>query len=91
MTQHQKELLATLSTDQLIYLIEQMQHSLFLIGEACVAESKCHIESRDAVISIRDDIYDLPTMNNEMELKGYIDMKMGKITPEEYRKILGLE
>ena len=86
-----KELLATLSNEQLIYLIEQMQHSLFLIGETCVEESKCHIESADAIRKIRDDIYDLPSTHNEMELKGYIDMKMGKITPKEYRKLLGFD
>ena len=91
MTKHQKELLMTLSNEQLIYLIEQMNHSLFLIGETCVEESKGHIETTDAIREIRDDIYDLPSAYNEVELKAHIDMKMGKITPQEYRKILGLE
>lgn len=91
MTKHQKELLATLSNEQLIYLIEQMSHSLFLIGETCVAESKGHIETADAISSIRDDIYGLPSAYSEMELKGFIDMKMGKITPQEYRKLLGFD
>ena len=66
-----------------------MNHSLFLIGETCVAESKGHIETADAISNIRDDIYDLPSIYNETEFKAYIDMKMGKITPQEYRKILG--
>ena len=91
MTKHTKELLMTLSNEQLIYLIEQMNHSLFLIGETCVAESKSHIETTDAIREIRDDIYDLPSVYNEAELKAYIDMKMGKITPQEYRKLLGFE
>lgn len=91
MTKHQKELLMTLSNEQLIYLIEQMNHSLFLIGETCVEESKGHIETTDAIREIRDDIYDLPSAYNEVELKAHIDMKMGKITPQEYRKILGLD
>lgn len=89
MTKHTKELLMTLSNEQLIYLIEQMNHSLFLIGETCVAESKGHIETRDAIRDIRDDIYDLPSIYNEIELKAYIDMKMGKITMKEYRKMMG--
>lgn len=89
MTKHRKELLMTLSNEQLIYLIEQMYHSLFLIGETCVAESKGHIETRDAIREIRDDIYDLPSIYNETELETYIDMKMGKITVNEYKTMLG--
>ena len=91
MIKHRKELLMTLSNEQLIYLIEQMNRSLFLIGETCVAESKGHIEARDAIREIRDDIYDLPSTYNETELKAYIDMKMGKITTQEYRKLLGFD
>ena len=91
MTKHQKELLMTLSNEQLIYLIEQMNHSLFLIGETCVEESKGHIETRDAIREIRDDIYDLPSAYTETNLKAHIDMKVGKITPQEYRKILGFD
>ena len=89
MTKHRKELLMTLSNEQLVYLIEQMHRSLFLIGETCVAESKGHIESTDAIREIRDDIYDLPSAYDEVGLKAHIDMKMGKITPQEYCKILG--
>ena len=89
MTKHTKELLMTLSNEQLVYLIEQMHHSLFLIGETCVAESKGHIETTDAIREIRDDIYDLPSAYNEVDFKAHIDMKMGKITPQEYRRILG--
>ena len=91
MTKHQKELLMTLSNEQLVYLIEQMHHSLFIIGETCVEESKGHIETTDAIREIRDDIYDLPSAYTETNLKAHIDMKMGKITPQEYRKILGLD
>ena len=89
MTKRQKELLMTLTNEQLIYLIEQMNHSLFLIGETCVAESKGHIESVDAIRAIRDDIYDMPSAYNEVDLKAHIDMKMGKITVNECRKIMG--
>lgn len=88
MTQHKKELLKTLSNEQLIYLIEQMHRSLFLIGETCVEVSKRHIEPEGAIDSIRDDIYDIPSIYDETELKGYIDMKMGKITYQEYHKLI---
>lgn len=86
-----KELLTTLSKEQLIYLIEQMQHSLFMITETCVEESKWHIDAETAVTRIRDDIYNLPSIYDEASFKGYIDMKMGKITPQEYHKIVGLD
>jgi hypothetical protein len=91
MTEHRKELLLSLSKEQLIFLIEQMHHSLFLICETCVDESKCHIESETAVERIRDYIYTLPSIYHEKEFKAYIDMKMGKISPLEYRRILGFE
>ena len=91
MTEHKKELLMTLSKEQLIYLIEQMHHSLFMITETCVDESKWHIEPETAIEKIRDYIYVMPSAYNETDLKGYIDMKMGKITPLEYRRILGLD
>lgn len=91
MTKAKKAVLNELSKEQLIYLIEQFYHSQFLIGEVCVAESKQHIDSGDAVDEIRDCLYDIPNMNNVIELKSYIDMKMGKITIAEFRKIMGLD
>lgn len=91
MTEHRKELLLSLSKEQLLYLIEQMHHSLFLICETCVDESKRHIESETAVERIRDYIYTLPSIYSKTEFEAYLDMKMGKITPLEYRKILGLD
>lgn len=91
MTKHKKELLMTLSNEQLIYLIDQMHRSLWLISEVCVEESKCHIDSTAAIRQIRDYIYDMPSEYSETDLKAHIDMKMGKITPQEYRKILELD
>ena len=90
MTKHRKEMLMALSNEQLVYIIEQMYHSLFMIGETCVEESKCHIDSKNAIRKIRDYIYDMPCEYNETDLKAHIDMKMGKITREEYREIVGL-
>ena len=91
MTKRNKEVLNQLSKEQLIYLIEQLHSSQFLIGEVCVDESKCHIDSARAVGKIRNYIYDMPSMYNVEELKAYIDMKMNKISALEYRRIIGLE
>ena len=91
MTKHDKKTLNELSKEQLIFLIEQMNKSLFLISETCVDESKLHIDSDKAVDEIRGYIYHMPSIYDETEVKAYIDMKMGKISVEEYRKTIGLE
>lgn len=88
MIKREKEVLNTLSKEQLIYLIEQLDRSLFMISEVCVDESKSHIKSEDAVEEIRGYIYNRPRAYNEIELKANIDVEMGKITTEEYRKII---
>lgn len=91
MIKSQKEQLHQLSKEQLVYLIEQLNHSQFLIGEACVDESKRHIDSCDAMDKIRKYLYYVPSMWRTEDLKAYLDMKMGKISEYEYRKIIGLE
>lgn len=91
MTDQLKEILNELSKEQLIYLIEQYYYSHFLIGEVCVEESKQHISSERAVKKIRSYLYDMPNTYNVADFKALIDMKMGKITVEEYRKTLGLD
>ena len=90
MTLH-KETLNQLSKEQLIYLIEQLVHSQFLIGETCVEESKLHITSNEAIRKIREYIYNIPCISSPKELKAYIDMKMDKISVSEYRRIIGLD
>ena len=91
MTDQLKEILNELSKEQLIYLIEQFYHSQFLISETCVEESKRHISSEQAVHNIRKYLYDMPNTYNVDNFKAQIDMKMGKITVDEYRKIIGLD
>ena len=86
-----KEILNELSKEQLIYLIEQYHYSQLLIGETCVEESKQHISSEEAVKKIRSYLYDMPITYNVEHFKVQIDLKMGKITVENYRKILGLD
>ena len=77
MTKHNKQVLSELSKEQLIYLIEQLVHSQFLISEVCVDESKWHINSDKAINKIREYIYDMPSLYDVTELKAYINMKMG--------------
>ena len=91
MTDQLKEILNELSKEQLIYLIEQFYHSQFLISETCVEESKRHISSEQAVQNIRKYLYDMPNTYNVDNFKAQIDLKMGKITVDEYRKIIGLD
>ena len=91
MTDQLKEILNELSKEQLIYLIEQFYHSQFLISEVCVDESKCHISYEKAIKKIRDYLYDMPNTYNVDNFKSQIDLKMDKITVDEYRKILGLD
>ena len=91
MTDQLKETLNGLSKDQLIYLIEQFYHSQFLIGEVCVEESKQHISSERAIKKIRNCLYDMPNIYNVDNFKTQIDLKMGKITVDECRKIIGLD
>ena len=91
MTNQLKEILNELSKEQLIYLIEQYYYSQFLISEVCVEESKQHISSKRAIKKIHNCLYDMPITYNVDNFKAQIDLKMGKITVDEYRKILGLE
>ena len=91
MTDQLKEILNELSKEQLIYLIGQYYHSQFLIGEVCVEESKQHTSSEQAIQEIREYLYDMPNTYNVDDFKAQIDLKMGKITVEDYRKILGLD
>lgn len=86
-----KEILNELSKEQLIYLIEQYYYSQFLISEVCVEESKQHISSKRAIKKIRNCLYDMLITYNVDNFKAQIDLKMGKITVEEYRKIIGLD
>lgn len=88
MNRHDKQVLNELSKEQLIYLIDQLDHSQSLISEVCVDESKWHIPSDKAVDKIREYIYRMPSLYNATEVKAYIDMKLGKISAKEYRKIV---
>lgn len=91
MVRIEKECLNELSKEQLIYLIEQMERSLCIIGEVCVSESKMHIDSDKAVNKIRENIYHMPSLYDPVEVAAYIDMKLENISVDEYRKAIGLD
>ena len=91
MVNFKKQVLLQLPQEHLIYLIDKLEHSLAIIGEICVEESKQHIDSAEAVDEIRNNIYHMPSLYKVEETKAFIDMKMGKITPTEYRKLIGLD
>lgn len=91
MTKLKKSVLEELSKEQLIYLIEQLDKSQFLIGEVCVDESKLHISSDKAVDKIRKYLFNMPNLYDVEDAKAEIDFRMGKISVKEYRKLKGLE
>ena len=77
-----------LNKEQLIYLIEQYHHTDFLIGETLVNQSKRNITNEKCVEKIRDYSSENQISLNDEHLGDYIDLKLGKITKEEYRKIV---
>ena len=91
MNDFKKESLLKLPNEYLIYLIDKMDRSLSIIGEICVEESKMHIGSDDAIDSIRNNIYQMPNLYNIEETKAFIDMDTGKITTQEFRKMMGFD
>jgi hypothetical protein len=91
MTNYRKQMLKQLSKEQLIYLIEQLEFSQYLISEVCIDESKSHISSDKAVDEIRDYLYVMPSMRNAKVLKAHIDLTMGKISISKYKEIMGFD
>lgn len=79
--------LRKLSKEQLIYIIEQYRKATLRMSNALVRESMCYIHSTDACDIIRDCISDCDFIRNH-ELAAYVDMKLGKISGEEYRDIV---
>ena len=83
-----KENLSKLSKEQLIYIIEQYYDACFMISETLVEESKWHIEKKDAIEKIREYLSDTYMDLYDDHLGEYIDMKQGKISGKEYRRII---
>ena len=85
-----KENLENLSKEQLIYIIDQLQSLYFGVGEICLHVSKYDMDPQEAISDIRElcnnTQYD--TKFRDENFSDYINMKLGKITPAEYRKIV---
>ena len=77
---------------QLIFIIDKLYQSLALISQECIEESKCHINSQNAIEDIRKH---LNVLNDFQWHSDYfvdgIRCKMGEISVRELRKIMGLE
>lgn len=86
-----KEVLMQLSKEQLIYLLEQFEHSACVISETCVDVSKGNINAKDAISEICNNCYTIPDLENANNLKALIDLKCGKISINEYRKAIGMK
>ena len=90
MRPHIKKNLENLSKEQLIYIIDQFDHLYCIISEICVSESKLHIEPKEAIKKIREKCCDIQfdVDIQDEHIGDYINMKLGKIAPEELRKII---
>lgn len=77
MTDHKKDVLMELSKEELVYLIEQLCHSQFLIGEVCVDESKLHVDSCKAVDKIRKYLYRMPPLYDVETVREYLEVEKG--------------
>ena len=82
----ERQVMQSLSKEQLIYLIEHLLRIEKRIGTYCSEVTKEHMCSDEAVFHIRARLYETPTINSRT-LPAYIDMKLSKITPEEFRSI----
>lgn len=73
MIDYKKDVLMELSKEELVYLIEQLCHSQFLISEVCVDESKLHIDSYKAVDKIRKYLYRMPPLYKVETVREYLE------------------
>lgn len=83
----ERQAMQSLSKEQLIYLIEHLLRIEERISTYCCEVAKEHMCSDEAVFHIRARLYEIPTINSRT-LPAYIDMKLGRITPKEFRCIL---
>lgn len=87
----EKQVIKSLSNEQLIYIIEQLLHIEERIGTYCSEVTKEHMCSDEAVFHIRARLWEIPTINsmtiNNKTLPAYIDMQLGKITDKEFDDI----
>lgn len=83
-----RDIYEELSKEQLVYLIEQFEHSSFIIGEICVDASKDELDSYEAVRQIRKNIFHIPYIMAIESLSAWVDHERGAMSNEEYRKLI---
>lgn len=74
---HIKEL-EQLTKEQLMWLIEQQNHILFIVGEELVRESKKEVSAEHVVEKIRELITNEYLSLNDSGLSDYIDKRLKK-------------
>lgn len=83
----ERQVMKSLSNEQLIYIIEQLLHSQKLIRDIYSELAKKRMSCDEALFHICMRLYNMPSIDSRT-LPAYIDMKLGKITPKEFRCIL---
>lgn len=87
------ETLEKLDKEQLIWLVKHLQRTQSYITETCVEESKCHLDPNEAIWRIREHLWNGNLSScascNVEEIKNYFDFEMGKISQNDYRKLMG--
>lgn len=74
---HIKEL-EQLTKEQLMWLIEQQNHILFIVGEELVRESKQDVSAEHVVEKIRELMKNEYLSLNDSGLSDYIDKRLAK-------------
>ena len=85
-----KRNLEKLDKDQLIYIINQLHSLYFGVGEICLHVSKWEMEPEEAISNIRELCNDIQydTKFRNKHFGDYINMRLGKISKEELRRII---
>lgn len=85
-----KRNLEKLDKDQLIYIIDQLHSLYFGVGEICLHVSKWEMEPEEAISNIRELCNDIQydTKFRNKHFGDYINMRLGKISKEELRRII---
>lgn len=89
-----KRNLEKLDKEQLIYIIDQLHSFYFGVGEVCLRVSKYYNidleEAEEAISDIRELCNDIQydTKFRNKHFGDYINMRLGRISKEELRKII---
>lgn len=82
-----KKNLMSLSKEQLVQIIKDFDYANKLISETCISVDKVEISPKDAIEKIRDYLWETTIYDfNSANLSLQVDLQLGKITKEEYRR-----